>query len=222
MLAPLDNAGLAAAAGIVLLALAWSLRAQAGALRAPGRRRPPRGGGAVGAWTARNAVALGRLIPLKSNLWFELHLANVDSADGLPRMETVLRKLPFFDVGEFERYATLGEVALRRFVPRARRGRPARRARCISRATSCAGAMDAAVFCRREGGGAFTRKAFLPRATRSRLVASGELISSGQSGGGLWTRIDADPAAEQREVPPAGARRGGRGLAGLGRQAPRL
>ena len=31
----------------------------------------------------------------------ELHLANVDSADGLPRMETVLRRLPFFDVREF-------------------------------------------------------------------------------------------------------------------------
>ena len=155
--APLDNAGLALAAGIVLLALAWSLPRG----HPPGcgsRSRPPRfAAAAVGGWTGRNAAALGRLVPLKSNFWFELHLANVDSADGLPRMETVLRRLPFFDIGEFARYAGLGEAAyVDSFrAPGARR--PARRRRSTSRATSCAGRPTPPSSAGGEGGGAFTR-----------------------------------------------------------------
>jgi hypothetical protein len=191
--AVLDNAGLAIATGVVLLALAWSLRARAGALGAPVAAGLLAAAG-IAAWTARNAVTLHRLIPLKSNAWFELHLANVDSADGLPRMETVLRKLPFFDLGEFERYARLGEVAyvdsFRAPTLAALRGSPGHFAGNVLRR-----AEDAAVFCRREGGGAFTRKAFLQR-DAVRLVAAGELILLGQSGGGLWARIDADPGEE--------------------------
>ncbi len=194
--AVLDNAGLAAAAGLVLVALAWSLRAQAGALVVP-VAAAVLGVVAVGAWTARNAVTLHRLIPLKSNGWFELHLANVDSADGLPRMETVLRTLPFFDLGEFDRYATLGEVAyvdsFRASSVAALRAAPGHFGGIVLRR-----AADAAVFCRREGGGAFTHKTFL-QADAVRLVAAGELILLGQSGGGLWARIDADPRAESEK-----------------------
>ena len=82
---------------------------------APGPRALPAAAAAaavaaVACWTERNAAVLGRPIPLKSNSWFELHLANVDAADGLPRMETVLRRLPYFDTGEFNRYSRLGEM----------------------------------------------------------------------------------------------------------------
>ena len=189
--APLDNAGLALSLGIVLLALAWSFRGDARRLRVPVAAVAV-AAAAVGGWTGRNAEALGRFVPLKSNFWFELHLANVDSADGLPRMETVLRKLPFFDIGEFEKYSRLGEaryvdsfrgpaLAALRSAPLHFLGNVLRRA------------ADAAVFCRREGGGEFTTFRFR-QDDAVRLVASGELILLGQSGPGLWTRIDADPS----------------------------
>jgi hypothetical protein len=189
--APLDNAGLALSVGIVLLALAWSFRGDMRRLRVPVAAAAV-AAAAVGGWTGRNAVALGRFVPLKSNFWFELHLANVDSADGLPRMETVLRKLPYFDISEFERYSTLGEAryvdSFRGPALAALRSAPLHFAGNVLRR-----AADAAVFCRREGGGEFTRFKFR-QDDAVRLVASGELILLGQSGLGLWTRIDADPS----------------------------
>ena len=98
-------------------------------------------------------------MPLKSNFWFELHLANVDSANGLPRMETVLRRLPYFDIAEFDRYASLGEAAyvdsFRAPALAALRAAPLHFAGNVLRR-----AADAAVFCRREGGGQFTRFPF--------------------------------------------------------------
>jgi hypothetical protein len=196
-LAPLDNAGLALSTGIVLLALAWRFRGDARRLALPVAAAAACAV-SVGAWTARNAAALGRFVPLKSNFWFELHLANVDSADGLPRMETVLRGLPFFDVREFNRYAGLGEA---RFVETFRepalaaiRAAPLHFAGNIARR-----AADAVIFCQREGGGEFTRLRTIP-SDRMRLVASGEFISLGAEGGGFWTRIDTPPAEEEAKL----------------------
>jgi hypothetical protein len=195
--APLDNAGLAVATGLVLLALARSLRADFRTLRTP-LAAAALAAASVGAWTGRNAVALHRFVPLKSNFWFELHLANVDSADGLPRMETVLRRLPFFDLSEFDLYSSLGEAGyvetFRAPTLAALRAAPLHFAGNVLRR-----AADAAVFCRREGGGAFTRIRFR-QDDAVRLVAAGELILLGQSGGGLWTRIDAEPAAESELI----------------------
>ena len=37
----------------------------------------------VSGWTARNAVAMGAFVPLKSNLWFDFHQANVLDPDGV-------------------------------------------------------------------------------------------------------------------------------------------
>jgi hypothetical protein len=196
-LAPLDNAGLALSTGIVLLALAWSVRGDVRRLALPVAAAAACAL-SVGGWTARNAVALGRFIPLKSNFWFELHLANVDSIDGLPRMETVLRRLPFFDVREFERYSGLGEVryvdTFRQPALAALRAAPLHFAGNVGRRLA-----DAAVFCRREGGGEFTRLTTQP-ADRMRLVASGEFISLGAAGGGFWTRIDAPPQEEHAKL----------------------
>jgi hypothetical protein len=196
-LAPLDNAGLALSTGIVLLALAWKFRGDARRLAMPVAAAVACAA-SVGAWTARNAVTLHRFVPLKSNFWFELHLANVDSADGLPRMETVLRRLPFFDVREFDRYCLLGEV---RYVETFRgpslaaiRAAPLHFAANIARR-----AADAVVFCRREGGGEFTRLKTLP-ADRMKLVSSGEFISLGADGGGFWTRIDTPPGEEMARL----------------------
>ena len=76
-------------------------------------------------------------------------------------METVLRKLPFLDLGSLERYATLGEVAyvdlFRAPTVAALRAAPGHFMGNVLRRS-----MDAAVFCRREGGGAFTRRVFSP------------------------------------------------------------
>jgi hypothetical protein len=196
-LAPLDNAGLALSTGIVLLALAWKFRGDARRLALPVAAAAACAV-SVGAWTARNAAALGRFVPLKSNFWFELHLANVDSADGLPRMETVLRRLPFFDVREFNRYALLGEVryvdTFRQPALAAIRAAPLHFAANIARR-----AADAAIFCRREGGGEFTRLKTAP-SDRARLVDSGEFISLGAAGGGFWTRIDMPPGEEMAKL----------------------
>jgi hypothetical protein len=204
LLAPLDNAGLAVAAALVLLALAWPLR------RDPRKLAVPAAAAAaallaVSAWTWRNAAALGRFIPLKSNFWFELHLANVDSPDGLPRMEAVLRGLPFFDHAQFARYAALGEAgyvdSFRAPSLAALRAAPLHFAGNVLRR-----AADAAVFCRREEGGAFTRARFDP-ADEARLAAAGELIPAGRSGA-YWTRIDAPPQRERALLGSLGLRDG--------------
>ncbi len=203
LLAPLDNAGLALSAGLVILALAWSRRGRPGGLRVPAAAAAA-AALAVGLWTGRNALALGRFVPLKSNFWFELHLANVDSADGLPRMETVLRRLPYFDVGEFARYASLGEVryvdTFRASSVAALRSDPLHFAGNVLRRTG-----DAFVFCKREGGGAFTRAHFGP-GDAQRLAAAGELIEVGPSGDALWTRIDAPPSYEREKLRSLGLR----------------
>jgi hypothetical protein len=195
--APLDNAGLALSTGIVLVALAWSLRGRLRALMVP-VGAAALAAAAIGAWTGRNFVALHRIVPLKSNFWFELHLANVDSADGLPRMETVLRNLPYFDIAQFDRYASLGEAAyvdtFRAPALAALRAAPLHFAGNVLRR-----AADAVVFCRREGGGEFTHFRFR-QDDAVRLVASGELILLGQSGAGLWTRIDAEPGEESEKL----------------------
>jgi hypothetical protein len=202
LLAPLENAGLAAAAGLVVLVLAGSW---GGDLR---RLLVPLLGAAaaavsVGAWSARNAAALGRFVPLKSNFWFELHLANVDSADGLPRQETVLRRLPFFDIGEFARYSRMGEMAyvesFRAPALAALRADPAHFAGNVLRRLGAA-----AVFCRREGGGQYTSHRFAP-GDEALLAASGELIAMGPSGG-LWARIDAPPSLERQKFHRLGLR----------------
>ena len=196
LLAPLENAGLTVSVGLVALALAWS------------RRRKPRGlvlpalavaavALSVAAWSARNLHALGRVVPLKSNSWFELHLANVDSADGLPRMETVLRRLPYFDVQEFKRYSELGEVgyvdSFREPSLGAIRADPLHFAANVGRRLGAA-----LVFCRREGGGESTSFRFSP-SDAARLSAAGELIVMGPAGG-LWARIDTPPAAEREKL----------------------
>lgn len=189
--APLDNAGLAVATGLVVAGLAWSHWPAAGALRLP-MAAAALAAASVGAWTARNFAAFHRIVPLKSNGWFELHLANVDSDDGLPRMATVLRKLPFFDIAEFERYARLGEIAyVESYKAPTLAALRADPGHFIGNILRRAG--DALVFCRREGGGAATRL-HLRQEDAVRLVASGDLILLGQSGSGLWARIDADPA----------------------------
>jgi hypothetical protein len=158
---------------------------------------------AVGAWSARNAAALGRFIPLKSNGWFELNLANVDSADGLPRMETVLRRLPFFDVREFNRYSSLGEIAyvdsFRAPALAALRSDPLHFAGNVMRRLGAA-----TVYMRREGGGAATTFHFRT-GDWARLVKSGELITVGPTGG-LWTRIDTPPFTERMTLHKLGLR----------------
>jgi hypothetical protein len=201
-LAPLENAGLAVSAAIVVLALAWPLRRDSRRLAVP-LAAAAAAAVAILAWSARNNAALGRMIPLKSNFWFELNLANVDSADGLPRMETVLRRLPYFDVREFNRYERLGEVSyvgsFRRPALAALRADPLHFAGNVMRRLGAA-----VVFCRREGGGQATDFHF-GAGDWARLVTSGELITIGPTGG-LWTRIDATPLSERMKLHELGLR----------------
>jgi hypothetical protein len=201
-LAPLENAGLAVSVALVILALAWPDRGSVRKLAVPAAAAAA-ALAAVGAWSARNAAALGRFIPLKSNGWFELSLANVDSADGLPRMETVLRRLPYFDVREFNRYSSLGEMryvdAFRAPALAALRSDPLHFAGNVMRRLGAA-----VVFMRREGGGEPTDFHFRT-GDWGRLVSSGELITVGPTGG-LWTRIDTPPLAERATLHQLGLR----------------
>jgi hypothetical protein len=202
LLAPLESAGLAVAAGIAVLAVAWRARRDPRALAVPALAALA-AALAVGGWALRNHAALGRFIPLKSNSWFELNLANVDSADGLPRMETVLRRLPFFDVQEFNRYAALGEVryvdSFRAPALAALRADPLHFAANVLRRTGIA-----VVYCRREGGGESTRFRFLPD-DAARLAGAGLLIPFGV-GSGLWTRIDTAPGEARWKLHQLGLR----------------
>ncbi len=202
LLAPLENAGLAAAAGIVVLATAWIHRGDTRRLLVPAVAAAA-ALASIGAWSARNAIALGHLVPLKSNSWFELHLANVDSADGLPRMETVLRRLPYFDVAEFNRYSQMGEMdyvaSFRAPALAAIRADPAHFAANVMRRLGAA-----VVFCRREGGGESTRFPF-SQADSARLAGAGELITMGPAGA-LWTRIDSPPSYEYQRLHGMGLR----------------
>jgi hypothetical protein len=202
LLAPLENAGLAVSVAIAVAALAWPVRTDARRLAVP-LAAAAAAALAVGAWSLRNHSALGRFIPLKSNFWFELHLANVDSADGLPRMETVLRRLPYFDVQEFNRYSAMGEMSyvesFRRPALAALRADPAHFAANVLRRLGAA-----VVFCRREGGGQPTDFHFAV-GDWARLVASGELITMGPTGG-LWTRIDRPPLEERLTLHQLGLR----------------
>jgi hypothetical protein len=196
LLAPLENAGLAVSAALAVLYLAWGSRRDTRRLAVPAAAALA-AILAVGAWTARNKAVLGRFIPLKSNFWFELNLANVDSADGLPRMETVLRRLPYFSVQEFARYSGQGEVAyvdsFRAPALAALRADPAHFAGNVMRRLGAA-----TVFLRREGGGQYTRFPFDGH-DLGRTAVAGEIIPMGQSGG-LWARIDASPADELRTL----------------------
>jgi len=190
-LAPLAHAGLALATAAVLATLFALDRRGRRPLRAP-LVAALAAAVTVGAWTARNAVALGRLVPLKSNLWFEVHLANVASDDGLPRAETVLRRLPFFSADEFARYAALGEAryveSFRAPTLAALRAAPGHfAANVVRRAT------NALVFCRLGEGAMPTHMAFSP-ADALKLKGAGQLLPVGGATFAFWTRIDAVPA----------------------------
>lgn len=189
VLGPLAHAGLALAVAFVFAGLF---------LRGPreGRRAllvaGTAGALAVGAWTARNAAALGRFVPLKSNLWFELHLANVASPDGMPRAGTVMRQMPFFNADEFERYARLGELryveSFRAPALAALREEPGRFARNVLRRLA-----NALVYCQLSDGSIVTHTRFSPSDT-ARLAQSGHLLPYAGMALASWTRIDAAPS----------------------------
>jgi hypothetical protein len=67
--------------------------------------------GVMTPWIIRNAVVFGRLIPVKSNLFFEIHQSNVLERDGVLSHE-VGDTHPFRTAGvERSRYRMLGEMA---------------------------------------------------------------------------------------------------------------
>jgi len=188
--AALTDAGLALAALVVAAALAFAARDEAFVRRAA----LAAGAAAVlsaGAWTARNAAVFHRLVPLKSNFWFELHLANVASADGLPRAETVLHSLPFFDAGQFERYSSLGEIkyvdSFRAPTIAAIAAAPSHFAANIGRRLA-----NALIFCRHDGGAVLTRGHF-DAGDLQLLAGAGLLLPAGAPDRAFWTRIDMPP-----------------------------
>ncbi|HEY1849142.1 MAG TPA: hypothetical protein VGG37_08040 [Opitutaceae bacterium] len=199
-LAPLENAGVALAVCAALVLLAWRTRQDRGGLALPLAAAAACALAVLG-WAARNESALGHPIPNKSNFWFELHLANVDAPEGLPRVENVLRRLPFFDVREFSRYAALGEIryvdSFRAPAAAAIRANPLHFAGNVLRRAG-----DALVFCRRDGGAEHTDFHFAV-GDWARLVRAGELITTG-NGGGVWTRIDAPPFSEKLKLESLG------------------
>ena len=188
----LTHAGLLLGAGAVLLALGClDLRAH----RIP---RAPVIAAAVliaacGAWTLRNHAALGRWVPIKSNLWFELYLTSVVSPDGLLRARDTFPRHPFFSPAEFARYAALGELAyvdsFRAPAIAAIRVLPGEFARRVAtRAVSAFGAIAA------DESMSLTRHAF-SSSDRARLGAAGLLLLLPPQVGSLWLALDDDPQA---------------------------
>ena len=147
---------------------------------------------AIGTWTVRNSNALERIIPLKSNFWFEMHLANVASPSGLPRTEEVLREMPFFNTAQFNRYATLGEVAyvdtFREPTLAALKADPARFRQKVMRR-----AFNAFIYLDSDSGSEITDMIFDP-IDLNRIAATGMLQPVDGSRFSYWHRIDLPPA----------------------------
>ena len=65
----------------------------------------------TGIWTARNAVVFHAFVPLKSNLWFDFHQANVRDRDGVPSYSSFMRYHPFGEVKQVQSLVYLqGEI----------------------------------------------------------------------------------------------------------------
>ena len=197
LLCPLAHAGLCLATAIVLVWL-FVIDRRAG--------RPVRTvilAGAVaaavlGGWTARNARVFHRLIPLKSNGWFEVYLTNVASPTGLLRAETAYRTLPFFNAAQFERYRVLGEIA---FVDTyhgpavaAIRADPGHFAKNV-----LTRAKNALAFCSEEDGSQVTYTLFSAR-DRLTLAGAGLLIPLGSPRLSAWLKIDDDPETAHDQI----------------------
>ncbi len=64
----------------------------------------------LGAWSTRNYLVLDRVIPIKSNLWYEYYQANVLS-DGIVNVEVFYRHHPYLNLQSRAWYIAQGEVA---------------------------------------------------------------------------------------------------------------
>ena len=145
----------------------------------------------VAGWTIRNAIALHRIVPLKSNGWFELYLTNVASPGGLLRAETAFQTLPFFNAAQFARYQTMGEMA---FVDSykapslsAIKADPGHFLKNVAERAS-----NALIYCNAEDGSQITHTLFSPK-DQATLAAAGELLPIGGPRLSVWLRIDDDP-----------------------------
>lgn len=119
-IAPVTHLGSGAAAGALLLFLAWRARRPGNPLH--GQRRWL--AAALGAlclpaalWTVRNRVVLGAWYPVKSDGWFELRLTQEFTPNGLLSAATLLLHHPYCDPVQRARFATLKEHA---YMERAR------------------------------------------------------------------------------------------------------
>ena len=61
-------------------------------------------------WGIRNSHTLGKFIPFKSNLWFELYLSNVKDQDGILKFTNFREYHPLSNSEVKDEYKTLGEV----------------------------------------------------------------------------------------------------------------
>ena len=61
-------------------------------------------------WGLRNSNVLDKFIPFKSNLWFELYLANVVDNDGISKWSNFRKYHPLGNPDVYQRYKQLGEI----------------------------------------------------------------------------------------------------------------
>lgn len=63
----------------------------------------------IGLWMSRNQLVLGHAYPVKSNLWFDFVLANLDDDDGLLTRSTLLQYHPAGQNAAHQLFAQVGE-----------------------------------------------------------------------------------------------------------------
>lgn len=66
-------------------------------------------------WGLRNSMSLGKFMPFKSNLWFEFHMSNIESHNGLLGKSYFTKFHPYQNQELTRQYIDLGEVTFLKY-----------------------------------------------------------------------------------------------------------
>jgi hypothetical protein len=156
----------------------------------------------IACWTARNGLALGGFVPLKSNLWFDFHQANVLDPDGVVADSTFFRHHPVlghnaamraaYRTGELEFMSHYKQMSARHL-----REHPEQVLKKFANRL-----LNATVLLKRE---LEMEPAKLVMEPQVQAYLVGRRLAVGGGGGVSWCSLDLEPEVLQREllgVPP--------------------